>query len=86
MSENELKELLNQLDTRLRGARALDAEARRQLTKVLQEIERALARNEPADGSHEPRLEALAVRFEADHPGVAEVLRQIIDLLGKAGI
>jgi hypothetical protein len=31
-------------------------------------------------------LEALAVRFEADHPALAGVLRQIMDTLGKAGI
>jgi hypothetical protein len=86
MSEDELRELLNQLDARLRQARSLDAEERRQLTTVLKDIERALARNEPADDSHEPRLEALAARFESDHPSIAEVLRQIIDLLGKAGI
>jgi hypothetical protein len=33
-----------------------------------------------------PRLESLAVRFEADHPGLAATLRRLIDLLGKAGI
>jgi hypothetical protein len=33
-----------------------------------------------------PRLEALAVRFEAEHPSIAQLLRQIGDLLGKAGI
>ena len=33
-----------------------------------------------------PRLEALAVRFEAEHPAIAQLLRQIGDLLGKAGI
>jgi hypothetical protein len=33
-----------------------------------------------------PRLEALAVRFEADHPSLAALLRRLVDLLGKAGI
>jgi hypothetical protein len=33
-----------------------------------------------------PRLEALAVRFEAEHPSIAQLLRQIGDLLGQAGI
>ena len=33
-----------------------------------------------------PRLEALAVRFESDHPALAQVLRQLVDALGKAGI
>jgi hypothetical protein len=34
----------------------------------------------------QPRLEALAVRFEAEHPSIAQLLRQIGDLLAKAGI
>jgi hypothetical protein len=35
---------------------------------------------------HGSRLEELAVRFEADHPSLAASLRQLTDLLGKAGI
>src|SRR5579862_5984081 len=31
-------------------------------------------------------LEAVAVRFEAEHPAVAQLLRQIGALLGQAGI
>ena len=34
----------------------------------------------------QPRLEALAVRFEAEHPALAQLLRQIGALLGQAGI
>jgi hypothetical protein len=33
-----------------------------------------------------PRLEAVAVRFEAEHPAIAQLLRQIGALLGQAGI
>jgi len=33
-----------------------------------------------------PRLEQLAVRFEAEHPAIAQLLRQIGALLGQAGI
>jgi predicted component of type VI protein secretion system len=36
--------------------------------------------------AHTPRLEALAVQFEADHPALAALLRRLVDLLGKAGI
>jgi ketosteroid isomerase-like protein len=31
-------------------------------------------------------LEALAVRFEVDHPDLADALRRFVDALGKAGI
>ena len=33
-----------------------------------------------------PRIEELAVRFEAEHPAIAQLLRQIGALLGQAGI
>jgi hypothetical protein len=33
-----------------------------------------------------PRLEAIAVQFEAEHPAIAQLLRQIGALLGQAGI
>lgn len=33
-----------------------------------------------------PRLEALAVRFEADHPALAATLRRLVDLLSEVGI
>ena len=32
------------------------------------------------------RVEALAVRFESDHPAMAQLLRQLGALLGQAGI
>lgn len=31
-------------------------------------------------------LEGLAARFDADHPALAQTLRQLVDFLGKAGI
>ncbi|MGH8268623.1 MAG: DUF4404 family protein [Steroidobacteraceae bacterium] len=31
-------------------------------------------------------MESLAVRFEADHPGLAEVIREVIDALVRGGV
>lgn len=39
-----------------------------------------------ATASLPSRLERLAVQFEVDHPTLAESLRRLIDLLGKAGL
>jgi Domain of unknown function (DUF4404) len=88
MSHQDLRELLAQLHARLGSARSLDAGSRKLLATVSHDIERALARDDvEADAVPPgPRLEALAVRFEADHPALADVLRQIVDALGKAGI
>jgi hypothetical protein len=39
-----------------------------------------------SEDEHVSRLEEMAVQFEADHPSLAASLRQLTDLLGKAGI
>ena len=70
---------------RLKQARSLDPEARKLLTTVARDIETALENDDTDAVATEP-VEALAVRFEADHPSLAGVLRQIMDTLGKAGI
>jgi len=93
MAEESLRELLARLHQQLGASgRTLDGESRELLTTVMRDIERAL---EPAGQSiedsgaaaaHSPRLESLAVRFEAGHPALAEALRELIDALVKAGI
>jgi hypothetical protein len=86
MSGSELRPLLAELHERLRHAGSLDDDARTLLTTVAHDIEQALAADDTARVATEQPLETLAVRFEADHPAVAGVLRQIMDTLGKAGI
>ncbi|MCZ8130839.1 MAG: DUF4404 family protein [Steroidobacteraceae bacterium] len=85
----ELPALLQRLHAELAGSTTLDAESRRLLGVVLEDIRRlepdrlaATAAEAPTPGG----LEALAVRFEAEHPSLAASLRQIADVLGKAGI
>jgi hypothetical protein len=85
MSGQDLRSLLAELHKRLRSAQSLDAESRRLLMTVAHDIERALEKDDTDAVAAEP-VEALAVRFEADHPSLAGVLRQIMDTLGKAGI
>lgn len=94
MNQESLRELLARVHERLSASGSVDQEARALLGTVLRDIERALA---PTAGGAQagaaallpgqaPRLESLAVRFEAGHPGLAELLRRLIDALGKAGI
>jgi hypothetical protein len=85
MSDQELRALLAELHARLKQARSLDPDSRALLATVSRDIEDALAADNTSAVSAEP-VEALAVRFEADHPSLAGVLRQIMDTLGKAGI
>jgi Domain of unknown function (DUF4404) len=84
-----LTELLAHVRERLSGAGKVDAHARQQLGALTQDIERALgggAKPDRVKPDSLPRLEALAVRFEAEHPALAPVLRELIDELGKAGL
>ena len=85
MSDHDLDVLLEELHKRLKQARSLDPEARKLLTTVARDIETALENDDASGVATEP-VAALAVRFEADHPSLAGVLRQIMDTLGKAGI
>jgi hypothetical protein len=86
MSNQDLHALLGQLHARLKHAKSLDAESRKQLLTVAADIEKALASDGSAAVAPGKPLEALAARFESDHPSLAGVLRQIMDTLGKAGI
>ena len=91
VGEESLRELLGRLRERLGRARSVDPDSRKLLSTVVEDLDSALDKEGApsaagAAGTHAPRLEFLAVRFEADHPGLAEVIREIIDALGRAGI
>ena len=95
MTQESLRELLARVHERLSASGSVDRELRQLLGTVMRDIERALALGTQTAASpatpapaavHAPRLESLAVQFEAGHPGLAELLRRLIDALGKAGI
>lgn len=85
MRQESLRELLSRVHERLSHARSIDPESRKLLETLMKDIERALGgHRHPESPVH--RLEELAVRFEAEHPALAGVMRQLGDALGKAGI
>jgi hypothetical protein len=100
LDRESLQVLLAKVHERLNEAGSVDTASREQLRQVIADLERALGQGSvtgpkgaaSASGvagtveASTPRLESLAVRFEADHPGLAATLRRLIDLLGKAGI
>lgn len=88
MASTELHALLRRLHEELDRTAVLDDESARLLGVVLDDVRRiGAAPTAGGDALATPgSLEALAVRFEADHPAMAAALRQVADLLGKAGI
>jgi len=85
----ELKDQLAALHAELARTRSADdPELRRQLIAVLGDITRLLGKP-TTTGEHTSlieQLDALAVRFEADHPALGNAIRQVVDALAKAGI
>jgi hypothetical protein len=85
----ELKDQLAALHAELARTRSVDnPELRQQLIVVLGDITRLLGKPTTA-GEHNSlieQLDALAVRFDADHPALGNAIRQVVDALGKAGI
>jgi len=87
MAQERLRELLARLHERLSsGVHKVDADSRRQLGTVMNDIDRDLDDANAAVAAHSPRLESLAVRLEVSHPALAETLRELADALVKAGI
>ncbi len=102
MTEETLRQLLARVHERLSSSNDVDPEARDMLATVMRDIDGALRKGgagAKADtvssvsvspdarvAATAPRLEAVAVRFEAEHPAIAQLLRQIGALLGQAGI
>lgn len=101
MTDETLRQLLARVHERLSSTRAVDPEAREMLATVMNDIDGALRSDSASSdtvsavsvspearvaGTAAPRIEELAVRFEAEHPAIAELLRQIGALLGQAGI
>jgi hypothetical protein len=84
-SAKNLRDLLARLRDRLSHARAMDADSRTHLSAVVTDIDTDLGRGGAAS-AHAPKLELLAARFEANHPALAESIREVIDALVKGGI
>jgi hypothetical protein len=92
MSDDTLRKLLARLHERLSSG-GVDPAHRSVLQRAIQDIEQRLGTDANASEAarstgpaHATRLEQLAVQFEADHPAIAQLLRQIGTLLGQAGI
>lgn len=83
--EQHLRHLLDELSAAI--GRARHPEERDELTRLHGEVEGRLGRS--GEGEHPGLVDALEkaeVRFESDHPTLAQSLRQAIQSLSSAGI
>jgi len=84
MSNRPQIERIIALTSELKALSSADNETRTHLAALQEQLTRIAEQH--GDESVADRLEAIAVRFEADHPAVGTALRQAIDALSKAGI
>jgi hypothetical protein len=87
MNPETLKKTLAALHEELSRAPTLDEQSRQLLREIMSDVEEL----GPSPASAPPtlrrhRLEELAIEFEIEHPTLAAGLRQLMDLLAKAGL
>ena len=86
MDNNRLQRLLTDLHRELSGATAVDAESRRMLEQVLNDIRQLSPPGGDAEDSATAQIQEAALRLEAEHPRLAAALGQLGDTLSKLGI
>ena len=89
MSEQHLRQMLEQLHTELQRANTIDDRSRDLLRSVLSDIEDLLERNQKRGTQPESIIEQLreAVRtFETTHPTLTNAINGVADTLAKMGI
>lgn len=90
MSDEKLHQLLTQVHEQLQQQDGLDEQSQTLLQQVLDDVKNANAPGientelDPDDLTN--RIEQQALQFENAHPTLAEVLRQIMDTLGRIGV
>jgi hypothetical protein len=87
MDKARLQALLAELHRELAGADALDPESRRLLDQVLLDVRQLAGGNAAGAAAGDTgQLEQAALRLEAEHPRLAQLLGQLGDTLAKLGI
>lgn len=83
MSSKRIRELLTELDTEMQSTRSVDAETRKLLRDLDDDIERLAGDGESSALDLAKELES---RFAAKHPVAERIARELADILAKMGI
>ena len=87
MHRKNLKETLEKLRLELDStANNLDGQLHTALKEVADDIETALGDDPVEVRSGKEQLQEMAVKFETDHPRLANILGELTDALSKMGI
>lgn len=85
MSQETLKQQLQQLHDVLQQNPQLDAESHKLLQAIADDIADHGQAEKPDDDLAE-QVQQQAIQFEQEHPTLAGILHQIVDTLGRIGV
>jgi hypothetical protein len=86
MADEKLHQLLTQVHEHLQQQSSLDEQSQKLLQQVLMDVQSASDGEVELQQDLSDRIEQQAVQFEQAHPTLAEILRQIMDTLGRIGV
>jgi U3 small nucleolar ribonucleoprotein component len=88
MPRDKLKNALETIREELSSSREFDDQTRSLLEDLDREIDNVLMETSESapDRSLANEVEAMTARFEADHPRLGQVLREVSDALSKLGL
>ena len=91
MNRSELEALLRKLQSELASGQPVDEALRTSLQQLDQDIQQVLGSGSPLSNTENDetlaqRAQEIDARFSAEHPYLANTLRDVMDLLGKMGI
>ena len=87
MPRERLRNALKTIREELRTSRDFDQQTRTLLKELDQDIDSILENTPQARSSTLARdVESLTARFEADHPRLGQLLREVSDALSKLGL
>ena len=86
MTDQKLRELLEQLHDELANTETVDDKGREMLTHLSADIQKFIDPAEEDDMSLFGRLQDTIDHFEVEHPAITAALSQILNALSNAGI
>ncbi len=86
MPEKELRQLLDHLHDELGKTQEIKEETRDSMRGIVNELETLLGEGNQPDEAMGGRFQDAAVSFEAEHPLLAHIVRQVSRTLARMGI
>lgn len=86
MDSQQLKQTLKRIHAELESTGSADEELKELLGDLDDDIHRLTQRQDDESASLGERVEAAALGFEAEHPRVAMLLKELSDSLAKLGL